>query len=89
MKTIRSAANTLVLVAGIFLLALLVDQIKPLKQFDAFLRAHPQPYLAFSLAFLIFGGVLMLLAMILALVTRGERALSGKILASCRTPSMR
>jgi hypothetical protein len=72
MKTMRSVVNTLVLVAGIFLLALLVDQIKPLKQFDAFLRAPPQPYLAFSLAFLIFGGVLMLLAMILALVRQGR-----------------
>jgi len=40
----RGLLNLIGLIGGVFLFALLVDQITPLKQIDVYLKAHPQPW---------------------------------------------
>jgi hypothetical protein len=51
-------------IAAIFLFALLVDQIKPLKQLDSYLKAHPQPWIGLSLGAVLIGLALLLFAWI-------------------------
>jgi hypothetical protein len=51
-------------IAAIFLFALLVDQIAPLKLFDAYLRAHPQPWTGLALGAAIIGFGLLILTWI-------------------------
>jgi hypothetical protein len=41
------------LIAAIFLFAVLVDQIGPLKQLDFYLKDHPQPWIALTLGALV------------------------------------
>jgi hypothetical protein len=48
------------LIAAIFLFALLVDQIAALKQLDAYLKAHPQPWTGLSLGAAVIGFGLLL-----------------------------
>ena len=43
------------LIVAIFLFALLVDQITPLKQFDAYLREHSQPWVGLTLGAVVVG----------------------------------
>ncbi len=45
----RGWLNLVGLIGGVFLFALLVDQITPLKQLDATLKAHPQPWIGLAL----------------------------------------
>ena len=45
----RGLLNLIGFIAAIFLFALLVDQITPLKQLDAYLKAHPQPWMGLTL----------------------------------------
>jgi hypothetical protein len=52
------------LIAVIFLFALLVDQITPLKQLDAYLKAHPQPWTGLTLGCAMIGFGLLLFAWI-------------------------
>jgi hypothetical protein len=68
MKLIRNVLNGLALVAGLFLFALVVDRIEPLKQLDAFLRNHAQPYITIALGVLLAGGALLGVAIVSALV---------------------
>lgn len=48
------------LIAAIFLFAVLVDQIGPLKQLDYYLKDHPQPWIALTLGALALGCVLLI-----------------------------
>jgi hypothetical protein len=52
------------LIGGVFLFALLVDQITPLKQFDVYLKAHPQPWIGLALSAAAVGLGLLLFAWI-------------------------
>jgi hypothetical protein len=52
------------LIVAIFLFALLVDQITPLKQLDTYLKAHPQPWTGLALGAAIIGFGLLLFAWI-------------------------
>ena len=45
----RGLLNLIGLIGAVFLFALLVDQIAPLKQLDAYLKAHPQPWMSLAL----------------------------------------
>lgn len=76
MKLIRSVLNSLALIAGFFIFALVIDQIKPIRQLDAYLRVHPQPYTAIVLTLLVAGGTLwagaMLVAMLVAMISRSQ-----------------
>jgi hypothetical protein len=58
----KASLRLIGLIAAIFLFALLVDQIKPLKQLDAYLKAHPQPWMGFSLGTVVFGLGLLIFA---------------------------
>ena len=78
MKPIRSVFSTLTLVVGIFLFALLVDQIKPLKQLDAYLKEHPQPYSAITLILLLLGCALLASALWIALTNQGRPMSEGE-----------
>jgi hypothetical protein len=60
----KASLKLIGLIAAIFLFALLVDQIKPLKQLDTFLKAHPQPWIGLSLGAVVFGLGLLLFAWI-------------------------
>jgi hypothetical protein len=52
------------LITAIFLFALLVDQITPLKQLDAYLKVHPQPWTGLTLGAAAVGFGLLLFAWI-------------------------
>jgi hypothetical protein len=45
----RGLLGLIGLIGAVFLFALLVDQITPLKQLDASLKAHPQPWMGLAL----------------------------------------
>ncbi len=56
--------NLIGLIAGIFLFAVLVDQITPLKQLDAYLKEHPQPWAGLTLGAAAVGFGLLILVWI-------------------------
>ena len=45
----RGLLSLIGLIGGVFLFALLVDQVTPLKQLDTYLKAHPQPWIGLAL----------------------------------------
>jgi hypothetical protein len=72
MKMMRSVIKSLALVGGLFLFALAVDQIKLLKQLDTYLETHPQPYTSIAIVFLATGGVLWVIAILVALISQSR-----------------
>jgi hypothetical protein len=64
MKTI---SRTFLLVAAIFVLALVLDQVTPLKQLTLYLDRRPEPYKSITIGLSIIGWVLMVFAFILIL----------------------
>jgi hypothetical protein len=58
--------------AAIFLFALLVDQVTPLKQLDTYFKAHPQPWRGLTLGAAVVGFGLLLFAWISWGMLRGR-----------------
>jgi hypothetical protein len=63
-----------ILIAALFVFAVAVDQITPLKQLDAYLRQHPQPYKGITLVLLGAGLALLLYAWGTAFIYKGRPA---------------
>ncbi len=68
----KSLWQTILLVVGIFALALIADQIAPLKQFSLYLEQHPRPYTTIAIVFAVAGWVLLGSAFTLGLVKKGQ-----------------
>ena len=63
-NALSSILGLLILIFAIFLFALLVDQITPLKQIDTYLTEHPQPWTAITIVAAVVGLILLLFAWI-------------------------
>ena len=62
----------LVIVAAVFVLAVVVGLITPLKQLDAYFKEYPQPYTAITLGMLIVGLALLLYPWSVAIIGHGQ-----------------
>ena len=58
----KGLLNLIGLIGGVFLFALLVDKITPLKQLDAYLKVYPQPWTGLTLGAAAVGLGLLLFA---------------------------
>jgi len=72
MGAMKSVLQTILLVAIIFVLAVLAEQITPLKQLTDFLDRNPQPYKAISMGASIIGWILMAGVIAYGLWTHGK-----------------
>ncbi len=68
----KSFFQTILLIVVIFVLALMAEQIRPLKQLTVFLARHPQPYKAVAISVSIIGWILMAGAIAYGLWARGK-----------------
>lgn len=73
-RILNSTLGMFILVAALFVFAVVVDRITPLKQLDAYLRQHPQPYEAICLIMLGVGFALLLYTWGVAFIYKGRPA---------------
>ncbi len=64
----KSILQTIALIVIIFAIALLAEQIAPLKQLTSYLNDHPQPYVNITIGIGIVGFVLLIVAWLIVLV---------------------
>jgi hypothetical protein len=68
----KGLLNEIGLIGGVFLFALLVDRITPLKQLDVYLKAHPQPWIGLALGAAAVGLGLLLFAWVSWVILKGR-----------------
>ena len=76
--------QTILLIAAIFALALIAEQIAPLKQLTGYLDAHPQPYVGVAIVMGVAGGALLIAAWIVLLTRSGRRMSDAEAQAYAR-----
>jgi len=64
--------RSLVVVAAVFVLAVAVDRITPIKQLEAYFKEYPQPYTAITLGMLAIGFALLLYTWVTILISQSR-----------------